>query len=401
MGDLVGYAGGFDGGHGVSAAYDRNRSGIFRHGMGDLEGAFGKGWQFENAHGAVPDNGAGAGYLFGKRLDRSRADIEGHHVGRDGLAPVDNLGQGAGFDAVGNDVIRGQEELELVSFRLLQKVAGEFDLVFFDHTLANRFALRLEESVGHTSADNENVNFAEQVLDDSDFVADFGAAQNGDERALGVLQDAAQILQLLFHEQSGGGFLYEPGDANRGSVGPMGGAEGIIDVELGELCELLGKILVILFFFGVEAEVLKQQGLAFLELERHLFGLGPDALGAEADVFAARQFLVEHHAETLGDGFETQLWIRLAFGTAQVRREDEARAVTQSVLDGGQGFADAGVVHDAAVVERDVEVDAHEDATIVERKIANRKFGHGKHSVVRLQHMTHATEPTVLWPTSG
>src|ERR1035441_7538874 len=168
MGDLVGYAGGFDGGHGVSAPNDRRGSGIFRHGMSDLEGAFSKGRHFENAHGAVPDNGAGAGYLFRKRLDRSRADIEGHHVGRDGLAAVDNFGQGAGFDAVGNDVIGGQEELELVSFRLLQKVAGEFDLVLFDHTLANGFALRFEESVGHTAADNENVNFAEQVLDNSD-----------------------------------------------------------------------------------------------------------------------------------------------------------------------------------------------------------------------------------------
>src|SRR5208282_1945507 len=211
MGDLVGYAGGLDGGHGISAAHDRNGSGIFRHGMGDLEGAFSEGRHFENAHGAVPDNGAGAGYLFGKRFDRLRADIEGHHVSRDGLAVPDNLGQGAGFDAVGDDVIGGQEELELVSFRLLQKVAGEFDLVFFDQTLAHRFALRLEEGVGHAAADNENVNFAEQVLDDSDFVADFGAAQDGDERALGVLQDATQILQLFFHEQPGGGFLQEPG----------------------------------------------------------------------------------------------------------------------------------------------------------------------------------------------
>ena len=42
----------------------------------------------------------------------------------------------------------------------------------------------------------------------------------------------------------------------------------------------------------------------------------------------------------------------------------------------GQSFADARVVHDAAVVERNVEIDAHEDAAIVEREIANGKFGH-------------------------
>ena len=54
----------------------------------------------------------------------------------------------------------------------------------------------------------------------------------------------------------------------------MGGAEGVVDVELGELGELLGKILVVLFFFGVEAEILEQQCLALFELERHLFGFG-------------------------------------------------------------------------------------------------------------------------------
>jgi hypothetical protein len=57
--------------------------------------------------------------------------------------------------------------------------------------------------------------------------------------------------------------------------------------------------------------------------------------------------------------------------------EDEAGSVTESVLDAGQSFADAGVIHDAAVVEGDVEVDAHEDAVIVEREVADGKFGHG------------------------
>jgi len=56
---------------------------------------------------------------------------------------------------------------------------------------------------------------------------------------------------------------------------------------------------------------------------------------------------------------------------------DQASAMTQGVLDAWQGFADARVVHNAAIVERDVEVDAHEDAVIVQREIANGKLGHG------------------------
>src|ERR1019366_4385658 len=265
--DLVGYAGGFDGGYGISAAYNRSGSGIVRDGLGNLESAFGKRRQFENAHGTIPDDGAGARYFFGKCLDGFGADVECHHVGRDGLAVANEFGQGARFDSIGDDVIGGQQEFELMSFCLLQKVAGEFDLVFFDQTFADRFALRLEEGVGHAASDDEDVDFTEQILDDSDFVADFGAAEDGDEGVLGVLQDATEILQFLFHEQPGSGFLHELRDAYRGSVSTMGGAEGVVDVELGKLGKLLGKVFVVLFFFGVEAKVLEQQRLAFLKFE--------------------------------------------------------------------------------------------------------------------------------------
>src|ERR1700738_574126 len=119
---------------------------------------------------------------------------------------------------------------------------GEFDLVFFDQALTDGFALRLEKCVRHASADDKNVDLAEQVLDNSDFVADFGASKDGDEGVLGVLQDATQISQLFFHEQTGGGFLDEFGDANRGSMGAMGSAEGVVDVEFSELGELPGKM---------------------------------------------------------------------------------------------------------------------------------------------------------------
>ena len=59
--------------------------------------------------------------------------------------------------------------------------------------------------------------------------------------------------------------------------------------------------------------------------------------------------------------------------------QNQPRAVTQGILDGRQSFADASVVDDAAVFERDVEVDPHEDAVIVEREIADGKLRHDGH----------------------
>src|SRR5208282_812932 len=292
MGDFVGDSGGFYGGYGVSAAYNRDRSGIFRYGVGNLESAFGERRDFKNAHGAVPDDGAGAGDFFGKDFYGFGADIERHHVRRNRLAGSDDFGQGASFDAVGNHMVRRQQELDVAVLCLLQKAPGELDPVFFDQTLAHRLALRPQEGVGHAPADDDSVDFAKQVLDDSNFVAYLGAAQNRHERLLGVLQHAAEILQLFFHEQAGGGLLHEPGHAHRGSMRAMGRAEGVVDVELGERGQLPGEILVVLFFLGVEAQVFEQQRLALLELKSHFFGFGTDALGAETNIFSARQFLV-------------------------------------------------------------------------------------------------------------
>src|SRR3970282_537086 len=48
--------------------------------------------------------------------------------------------------------------------------------------------------------------------------------------------------------------------------------------------------------------------------------------------------------------------------TAKVAGQDDLRAVVQEMLDRRDGCPDPGVIRDLAVLEGDVEVDAHEDA---------------------------------------
>src|SRR5271154_6693947 len=141
----------------------------------------------------------------------------------------------------------------------------------------------------------------------------------------------------------------------------MSGAESVVDVVVGERAELLGKLLVVSFFLRMEAKILEQQGLALFQFAGYFFGFGTDALGTETHVFSAGQFFVEQHAEPLGNRLEAEQGIGPALGASEMRGENEASAVTQGVLNGGESFADAGIVHDAAVFEGDVEVDAHED----------------------------------------
>jgi hypothetical protein len=46
----------------------------------------------------------------------------------------------------------------------------------------------------------------------------------------------------------------------------------------------------------------------------------------------------------------------------------------QSIFNRGQGLADPSFVHDSAIIERDIEIHAHEDAVVVQRQIANGEF---------------------------
>ena len=162
------------------------------------------------------------------------------------------------------------------------------------------------------------------------------------------------------------------GDALGGSVRAMRRAEGIIHVEVAELGQMLGEVRIVGFLLGMEAKVLQQQGLSALQLLRHFFGLHANAIRREADVFAAAHNVVEQDAQAFGHRLQAHLGIGLALGASQMRGEDEARAMPQRELNAGQRLADASVVHHAAVVERDVEIDPHENALVVQRKITNR-----------------------------
>ena len=70
---------------------------------------------------------------------------------------------------------------------------------------AHRHAERLEERVGHRAADDQPVDPRQHALDDLDLVRHLGAADDGDERPLGIAQRHAEIGELLLHQQAGAG----------------------------------------------------------------------------------------------------------------------------------------------------------------------------------------------------
>ena len=131
----------------------------------------------------------------------------------------------------------------------------------------------------------------------------------------------------------GGRVLDVLDDADRRGVRAVRGAEGVVDVEVGERAEALGQLRVVLRLARLEADVLEHHDVAVghvVEVRREL----------DVDAEQARQ--------VVGDRLQREL--RLAvLGPAEVRDEQELRAPLAQLLDRRQRAADAGVVGDRAV----------------------------------------------------
>ena len=80
-----------------------------------------------------------------------------------------------------------------------------------------------EEREAHAPADDQRVDDAEQRVDHAELVADLGPAEHGHERALGVVAQAEQHLDLLGQQPAGGAGQGAPA-ARRSTRGPGGQA---------------------------------------------------------------------------------------------------------------------------------------------------------------------------------
>jgi hypothetical protein len=169
------------------------------------------------------------------------------------LVGAHHLALGLGGKSVGDDDVHGQDEF---AAPFLQELGSELDRALFNQGVAHLVPLGLEEGIGHAPADEQGIRLGEEVLDHADLVRDLGAAQDGHEGALGILDGLAQKLDLFLHQEPRHRGQVS-GDPRCGGVGAMGRAEGVVHVHIGQLGQLPGELGVILLFFSVEAQVLQ------------------------------------------------------------------------------------------------------------------------------------------------
>ena len=160
--------------------------------------------------------------------------------------------------------------------------------------------------------------------------------------------------------------------SSRRALGAVSGAEGVEHEDVAVGGEDLGDLGVVLLLALVEADVLEDEDLAVSEGIDG--GLGLLAVGVVDELHVIAGDL----GELVGGRLEGELGLgAVALGAAEVAHEDDLGALVLEVLDGGDGGADAGVVGDDAVLQGDVEVDAHEDALARDVGVADGLLGEG------------------------
>ncbi len=135
----------------------------------------------------------------------------------------------------------------------------------------------------------------------------------------------------------------------------MGRAKGIVDIDFTEGGKLPGELRIVLLLFCMEAEVLEQEDLSWLERLCLSLNLRTNTIWRHLDG------PTQEFAQALCCRGQAIFLIRLSLWSAKVGHEDDSRSVLQQVLYGGKRCADARIVRNMLFcIERHIEIDAHQ-----------------------------------------
>ena len=196
----------------------------------------------------------------------------------------------------------------------------------------------------------------EEGLEHADLVRHLGAPDDRHERALGRGEDALERRDLAL-QQAAGSARQQVRHGLGGGVRAVGGAERVVDVDVGQRGVALRQLGVVLRLARLEADV----------LEHHDVPVGHVVEGGRQ-----HDLLPQQLGEPVGRGPERVLLLA-PLRPAEVRGEQQARALLAQLLQRGQRRADPRVVGDGPVlVQGDVEVHPDEDALALDVEVVKR-----------------------------
>src|SRR5690606_8428129 len=132
---------------------------------------------------------------------------------------------------------------------------------------------------------------------------------------------------------------------------PVCGPECVIDINIAQLSQLLGKTGIAFLLLLVKTEVFQQQHLPRLQC-------GSPGIGVVTDAIVRELYINTQYPRKVGnDMFQGELFRRPFFRPAEVRHQDDRTAIIQYLLDGGRCALYAVIVGDGVMlIEGNVEV---------------------------------------------
>ena len=169
--------------------------------------------------------------------------------------------RGAGLEFLRHHGVGRQDDGAAGGRRLDHDLARRLGEVVLAERLADIFAARGEEGVGHAAADDQRVDLLHEVHQQVELGRDLGAADDGDDRPLGIAETLFQRLEFGLHGAAGIGGQ-EIGEALGRAMGAVRGGEGVVDEDVAVGGELFGEGAVVLLLALVEAGVFQKRDVA-------------------------------------------------------------------------------------------------------------------------------------------
>src|SRR5512133_1712815 len=155
-------------------------------------------------------------------------------------------------------------------------------------------------------------------------------------------------------------------------MGPVRGAESIVDIEITQLGKGLGKFWIVRLLTWLKPNILEQRDIAVLHVLNDFLRHITNGVVTENDG------MMDQGMQVFADWPKRIFLNRLALGPAEMRHQNGFRAVFAEVIDGRQAFADSGVIGDANFAAANfgwhVEIHAHQHAFSADVEITDSEF---------------------------
>ena len=146
--------------------------------------------ELEHADRAVPDHRAGLRDQHGVLLRGARADIE-NHVGRCDIFHFLHRRRRIRLELWRHHNIHRNRHLGAARFCVNNDLLGDTDQIAFHQRLADGQARRSDKRVGDAATDDQLIDFANKILQQSELAGNFRSRHDRQQRPLRMLQRLA------------------------------------------------------------------------------------------------------------------------------------------------------------------------------------------------------------------